>query len=142
MKLLSTVWVSTSLSKFGYCRLVEKSWKNVIDGKNYPWERIVKRSILHHGNTNLHLAAEYGQTEMFENIFIEEIRKNPTNEYQETPFHVACKEGHFKIAEVIMRSSIESNINLNSTERRYGETGFHYACESGQVKIVELLIKN
>jgi len=25
------------------CRLVEKSWKNVIDGRNYPWERIVKK---------------------------------------------------------------------------------------------------
>ena len=33
------------------CRLVEKSWKNVIDGRNYPWERIVKKSDLDDENT-------------------------------------------------------------------------------------------
>ena len=32
------------------CRLVEKSWKNLIDSKNYSWERIVKRSNLEQGN--------------------------------------------------------------------------------------------
>ena len=33
------------------CRLVEKSWKNLIDGRNYPWERIVKKSDLDDENT-------------------------------------------------------------------------------------------
>ena len=106
------------------CRLVEKSWKNVIDGKNYPWERIVKKSDLEHGNTYLHLAAKYGQTEMFGKIFNEEIKKIPRNEDQETPFHVACKEGHLKIAEFIMKSSMENNnMDLNSTGR-WGKTGW------------------
>ena len=32
------------------CRLVEKSWKSLIDGRNYSWERIVKRCNLEQGN--------------------------------------------------------------------------------------------
>ena len=32
------------------CRLVEKSWKSLIDSRNYSWERIVKRSNLEQGN--------------------------------------------------------------------------------------------
>ena len=102
------------------CRLVEKSWKNLIDGRNYPWERIVKKRNLEqrweHGNTYLHLASKYGQPEMFENIFKEEIQKNPRNpkNYGMTPFHFACENGHIRIAEFIMKSSIENNIDLNA----------------------------
>ena len=32
------------------CRLVEESWKILIDGKNYSWERIVKMRDLEQGN--------------------------------------------------------------------------------------------
>ena len=135
------------------CRLVEKSWKNLIDGRNYPWERIVKKSYLEDGNTYLHLAAKYGQSEMFEKIFNEVTEKNPGNENnkmcEKTPFHVACEKRHVRIAEFILKNSIENNINLNSEvgwdgwpPRNRGFTGFHYACQRGQVEIVELLIKN
>ena len=42
------------------CRLVEKSWKILIDSKNYSWERIVKRRNLKHaGNTYLELLMIY-----------------------------------------------------------------------------------
>ena len=123
------------------CRLVEKSWKNLIDGRNYPWERIVKKSDLEDGNTYLHLAAKYGQTEMFEKIFHKEIEKNPENKDEKTPFHVACEKGHFRIAEFIMKSCIENNIDLNAKDFR-GKTGYHYVCDSGEAEMVELLIKN
>ena len=94
------------------CRLVEKSWKNVIDGRNYPWERIVKKRNLEQrwerGNTYLHLASKYGHPEMFEKIFKEEFSKNPGNSSGMTPFHFACEKGHFRIAEFIMKSCIEN----------------------------------
>ena len=45
------------------------------------------------------------------------------------------------IAEFIMKSSIENNIDLNA-KNSSDVTGFHYACLRGQVKIVELLITN
>ena len=117
------------------CRLVEKSWKNLIDGRNYPWERIVKKNDLEDGNTYLHLAAKYGQTEMFENIFNKETEKNPKNQWNETPFHFACKLGHFNIAEVIVKNSTKLNIDLNVKDCS-GFTGFHLACNYGQTKVI------
>ena len=60
------------------------------------------------GNTYLHLAAEHGQTEMFENIFNEEIDKDPRNRFGRTPFQIACKKGHVRIAEFIIKCSIET----------------------------------
>ena len=79
---------------------------------------------------------------MFENIFKEEIQKNPRNpkNYGMTPFHFACENGHIRIAEFIMKSSIENNIDLNAKNssdewhpRNRGFTGFHYACQKSQV---------
>jgi len=169
------------------CRLVEKSWKNVIDGRNYPWERIVKKRNLEWNgwNTYLHLASKYGHPEMFEKIFKEEIKKthiknihekirclqcgkmvgpgkmilpieeqknfkceicakdflaNPKNTYGETPFQIACEKGHVRIAEFIIKNSIENHINLNYPF--WTRTGFHFACKNGHVELVELLIKN
>ena len=50
-------------------REVEKLWKKFIDERNYPWLRIVNiPTILQDGDTYMHLAAQYGQTNMFEII--------------------------------------------------------------------------
>ena len=77
---------------------------------------------------------------MFENIFNEEIDKEPRDRFGRTPFQIACEKGHARIAEFVIKSSIENNIDLNW--RYDGRTGFHAACLSGRVKMVELLIKN
>ena len=118
------------------------------------------------GNTYLHLAAEHGQTEMFEKMFSEEIDKDPRNRFDRTPFQIACEKGHVRIAEFIIKNaaefnidlnvqddfgssvelriknSMELNIDLNALNHYNGSTGYHYACKNGHVKIVELLIKN
>ena len=45
----------------------------IIDNKNLPWIRIVNMPmILTNGNTYFHVAAETGQTEIFEMIFTED----------------------------------------------------------------------
>ena len=58
-----------------------------------------------------------------------------------TGFQYACKSGHDELVELMIRKSVELNIDLNAKDR-HGKNGYHYACESGHVKIVELLIKN
>ena len=80
---------------------------------------------------------------MFEKMFNEAIDKAPGNRFGRTPFQIACEKGNVRIAELIIKKSIENNIDLNWKPGRYpGRTGFHDACTSGQVKIVELLIEN
>ena len=60
--------------------------------RNYPWLRIVNiPTVLEDGDTYMHLAAQCGQTDMFEIILEEEENKNPKNEADETPFLVSMK---------------------------------------------------
>ena len=51
--------------------------------------------------------------------------------------------GNVKLVELLIKNSVEFNMDLNAKNEYYGKTGFHYACEKYQkVKLVELLIKN
>ena len=69
------------------CREVEKLWKEFIDERNYPWLRIVNiPTVLQNGNTYMHLAAQCGQTNMFEKLLSKEDNKNVKNNYGESSF--------------------------------------------------------
>ena len=123
-------------------REVERLWQKFINEKNYPWLRIVNiPTILQNGNTYMHLAAQCGQTDLFEMILSEEDNKNPKNCIGETPFIVACTKGHMNIAIILLNKSNEFAIDLNIKDR-FGRTAFHRACENGHSEIVEMLIKN
>ena len=56
-----------------------------------------------------------------------------------TGFQYACKSGHDELVELMIKKSVELNIDLIAKDR-HGKNGYHYACESGHVKIVELLM--
>ena len=87
-------------------RKVDKLWQKFIDERNYPWLRIVNiPSVLQGGNTYMHLAAEYNQTDIFETILNEEGYKDRKNCYGETPFLVACSKGHTNIAFMILKKT-------------------------------------
>ena len=61
-------------------REVERLWQKFIDEKNYPWLRIVNiPTILQDRNSYMHLAAQNGQTDMFEMILSEENNNNLKN---------------------------------------------------------------
>ena len=94
-------------------RVVGISWHNFIDNREYPWIRI-------------------------KNI-IDDLKQKCRD--GETIFHLACREGHAKIAEVIMKKSAELNVDLN-TKNIAGWTAFHMACYFGKKSIVELMISN
>ena len=125
------------------CREVEKSWKKFIDERNYPWIRIVKiPTVLRYGCTYLHLATQTGQTKIFRFIIGEEDDKNPQDDSGQTPFHLCCNYGHSGIADIIMKESTKSNIDLNAKDIIKGWTAFHLACNQGQAHIVKMLLKN
>ena len=124
-----------SLSK---CREATKSWKNIIDGKNYPWLRIVNiPRKLKKGNTYLHLAAESGHIEAFKEALNEKVDKKIRNE----SFHLACKNGQINIVQLLLKyADLEVDwIDLNSKNKK-GYTGFHWACKQGHSAIINMLI--
>jgi ankyrin repeat protein len=123
-------------------REVERLWQKFIDEKNYPWLRIVNiPTILQDGNSYMHLAAQYGQMDIFEMILSGEENKNPKNLNGETPFIVACTKGRMNIAIILLNKSNELAIDLNM-EDNYGRTGFHQACLKGHSEVTEIIVKN
>ena len=125
-----------SLSK---CREVTRSWQNIIDGRNYPWLRIVNiPTILKERNSYLHLAAKTGQIEAFKTAFNEEEDKNIKNGVGETPFYLACYGGCLKIVQLLLKNH---DIDLND-QTNFGLTPFYYACMSGHFDVVKMLMKN
>ena len=103
-------------------REVARSWKNIIDGRNYPWIRLVNiPMILTLGNTYLHLSAAKGQIEVFKAALSKEEDKNVANEFGETFFHLVCRNGHLNIVELLLKTTnLEVDFDTNS---KYGYTG-------------------
>ena len=137
------------------CREVARSWQNIIDGRNYPWLRIVSiPTILRSG---IHLAAETGQIEVFKTALNMEEDKHISNECHETPFHLACEKGRFKIVQLLMENTAleiavnaknNLGIDLNAKSKHFntkdtgGFTAFHYACQNGHSDVVKIFMEN
>ena len=129
---------SESLSK---CKEVARSWENIIDGRNYPWLRIVNiPSILREKNSYLHIAAATGQIEAFDTAINQEKDENIRNDHDETPFLVACKNGRFKIVQLLLRNT-DLKINFNAIDNHWGYSGFHFACQQGHFDVVKTLVE-
>ena len=122
------------------CREVTTSWKYIIDGKNYPWLRIVDiPRMLKKGNTYLHLAAESGHIEAFKEALKEKVNKKIRNE----SFHLACKNGRINIVQLLLKYvELEvDRIDLNAKTKN-GYTAFHWACIRGHSDIIKILMEN
>jgi len=123
-------------------REVERLWQKFIDERNYPWLRIVNiPTILQDGDTYMHLAAQCGQTDMFEMILDKEENKNAKNCNGETPFLVACSKGRMNIALTLLKKYDELKIDFNVKDND-GRTAFHLACLNGHSEIAEMILKN
>ena len=123
-------------------REVERLWQKFIDEKNYPWLRIVNiPTILQDRNSYMHLAAQNGQTDIFEMILSEMDNKNPKNRGGKTPFIVACTEGRMNIAIILINKSNDLAIDLNIKDKN-GWTAFYHACWQGHLEIAKLIMEN
>ena len=80
-----------------------------------------------------------------ETLVNSKIDLNIKDNYGYTPFHNACQNGHVKLAEMLMKKSIELDIDLNGKifDPAYdGWTPFHLACFFGKTDIVKIMIDN
>ena len=87
---------------------------------------------------SLHLAAEFGHTEVFKQVMKTEGEKNPEDDLGETPLHLASRNGHFDIVHHILLN-IQHNKN---PPNRTGQTPLHFAAELGHFKLVEVILEN
>ena len=55
-------------------------------------------------------------------------------------FQLACKNGHSKMVEMLIKKPAKFNIDLNAKYDE-GMTAFHWACTNGYSKIAEMLIQ-
>ena len=122
------------------CKKAAKSWKNSIQNKNLIFlQNINVPKVLKNGNTSLHIAAKMGNTEIFKKCFDIEDDKNPKNNDRSTPFHLTCLYGHVEIAKLILKKSLQFDINLNEKDT-YGLTPYQYAllkCSSSVKDAIE-----
>ena len=117
-------------------REVARSWKYFIDERNYSWLCVVNiPTILKNGNTYLHLSAETGQNDAFKIAFSEEEDKNTKNLFRETAFHVACKNGHSNIVNVLVESSIAFDTNCIDIFAKVSP--FILACQRGHTNVAK-----
>ena len=124
------------------CREVSRPWQNIIDGRNYPWLRTVNiPTILKERNSYLHLASATGQIEAFKTAINQEDDVNIKNEHDETSFHLACKNGHFKIVQFLIKNT-DLEIDFNAKGKSRGCTGFHFACHRGHLDVVKIIVEN
>ena len=64
---------------------------------------------------------------------------NAKDNYGDTGYHCACKWGYVrlkpslwvKLVELLIKNSVECNINLNAKNNN-GKTGYHHACSHSQ----------
>ncbi|CAK9258269.1 unnamed protein product [Sphagnum jensenii] len=109
-------------------------------------------------NTPLHLAAEAGQDEIVAMLLAlddtkqttesdstemnndpkRDLNLNATNKEQNTPLHLACKEGHDEVVQVMLKRFKE--LALDAINIR-GNTPLHLAAINGHVHIVNKLLK-
>ena len=101
-------------------REVSRRLQGFIGRREYPWLRIVKiPTRLKTGDTYLHLAAEYGQLDMFVWILeieskssLRETDKNLLYENSSSSFLVACRFGRVEIAKMLLKKLHELKIDF------------------------------
>ena len=119
------------------CRKLARSWKNIIDGKNYPWLRLVNiPTLLPMEYTYLHFAAASGQIEAFKIALNEEENKNIKNRFGETFLHLACKWGCLNIVELTLKNT-DFKMDIIAKSKN-GLTALHYACVEGHSDVVKI----
>ena len=66
------------------------------------------------------------------------IDLNAKDKYGQTAFISSCKNGHVKIAKMIVQKTSEFNIDLNAKDRN-DKTAFNVACEYKNSKVAKML---
>ncbi|KAA8548744.1 hypothetical protein F0562_000428 [Nyssa sinensis] len=127
-------------------------YKAAIEGKTEDIKLEVNKDKLDiivspYKNTVLHIAALFGKTECLKNILATCPRiYDPLNSKGETPLHIAAREGHDEIVELLIKHANTHNYNgaavpmlMQTNEDK--DTVLHEAVRNCHTKLVELFNK-
>ena len=89
------------------------------------------------GDTPLHEAAYYGQSETVKLLLADKADVRIKNMYGETPLFGSAMNGHLNVTELLLKSGAEANI-----KNEEGETPFYRAAADGFNSTVKLLLAN
>ena len=102
--------------------LSEEVWRTILRKSNLDQISKISRDICNYykcapanpaiktKRTPLHFIAQFGETQILKKCFLEkDIKKNPSDLGGWTPLHLAAKNGHAEICQIIV-DSVEVNI--------------------------------
>ena len=122
-----------------------------IDDTNLSWIQAVNiPKILQNGDTYLHVAAKFGNPEIFEMILETEEVKNPKNDEENTwdgriggttPFHLACHYGHLRIVKMLLERSDELNIGKGASTKDIGSLGRWVGFQKSDIAVLNLTLQ-
>ncbi|KAJ0965517.1 hypothetical protein J5N97_026655 [Dioscorea zingiberensis] len=95
------------------------------------------------GNTLLHIAAQYGQPRIAEEVCLRECSLIATvNARLESCLHLCAKSGHLKVSEVIINYIVRKGgfEDVLRVKNMNGDTALHEAVRAGHVHMVKKLI--
>ena len=123
--------------KFRWIKIIE-NFEKLITLKNwistpFAWSKLKIQNLREFAKCLLLLGKMESEKreEMFLEKYIElKIELNTKSAVGCTPFHLACRYGDSKIAEIMMKNCNRLKIDLNA-QNKFGDTGFHLACEYG-----------
>ena len=88
--------------------------------------------------TPLHKAASNDQHEIVEELLsVQDVSKNPTDRYGNTPLHLACRYGFEKTVDKFLNPKYKCDVETLNND---GENVLHLAAKGGNIKVVETLV--
>ena len=89
----------------------------------------------------IHLAAAYGDFELFQYLIVKTEDKNPENRYEQSPLHFASA-GYRRSCLDICKWYIENGIDLNKIKDKSMSTPLHYAVRLDNLEVFSYLFEN
>lgn len=87
------------------------------------------------GTTALHLAAQYGHTEIAEILLRGGVNRDARTKLERTALHLAAQSGSFEVVDLLLIHG--SDVNARDMLRM---TPLHWAVERGHISVVERLL--